>query len=106
MVDNATGFAAAVHSEDGIAHIHTLQWDGRGEDIANVLPPATSLWFTKRWHGTLAASQMLAKMAADTASLILLGCIELDDRDAAQLRMIRRVELLAIVRMPGMRIIG
>ena len=34
MVDNATGFAATVHSEDGIAHIHTLQWDGRGEDIA------------------------------------------------------------------------
>ena len=34
MVDNATGFAAAVHSEDGIAHIHTLQWDGRGEDVA------------------------------------------------------------------------
>jgi hypothetical protein len=28
MVDNATGFAATVHSEDGIAHIHTLQWDG------------------------------------------------------------------------------
>ena len=34
VVDNATGFAAAVHSEDGITHIHTLQWDGRGEDIA------------------------------------------------------------------------
>ena len=37
--------------------------------LPNVLPPATSLWFTKRWHGTPAASQMLAKMAADTASL-------------------------------------
>ena len=34
VVDDATGFAATVHSEDGIAHIHTLQWDGRGEDIA------------------------------------------------------------------------
>lgn len=34
VVDNTTGFAATVHSEDGIAHIHTLQWDRRGEDIA------------------------------------------------------------------------
>lgn len=34
VVDDATGFSATVHSEDGIAHINTLQWDGRGEDIA------------------------------------------------------------------------
>ena len=34
VVDDATGFAATVHGEDGIAHIHTLQWDGRGKDIA------------------------------------------------------------------------
>ena len=34
VVDNAACFAATVHSEDGIAHIHTLQWDGGGEDIA------------------------------------------------------------------------
>ena len=34
VVDDAACFAATVHGEDGIAHIHTLQWDGRGEDIA------------------------------------------------------------------------
>ena len=37
--------------------------------LPKVLPPATSLWFTKRWHGTLAASQMLAKMAADPVTI-------------------------------------
>ena len=34
VVDDATGFAATVHGEDGIAHIYALQWDRRGEDIA------------------------------------------------------------------------
>ena len=34
VVGNATGFAATVHSEDGITHIYALQWDRRGEDVA------------------------------------------------------------------------
>ena len=34
VVDDAACFAATVHGEDGIAHIYALQWDGRGEDIA------------------------------------------------------------------------
>ena len=33
VVDDAACFAATVHGEDGIAHIHTLQWDGGGEDM-------------------------------------------------------------------------
>ena len=34
VVDDAACFAATVHGEDGIAHIYALQWDGRGEDVA------------------------------------------------------------------------
>ena len=34
VVDNTTGFAATVHGENGITHVHALQWNGRGEDIA------------------------------------------------------------------------
>ena len=37
--------------------------------LPRVLPPATSLWFTKRWQGTPAFSQSDAKMAAEAASL-------------------------------------
>ena len=34
MIHHAAGFAATVHGEDGITHIYALQWNGRGEDIA------------------------------------------------------------------------
>ena len=34
VVDDASGLSTTVHGEDGIAHIHSLQWDGGGEDIA------------------------------------------------------------------------
>ena len=34
MIHHATGFAATVHGEDSITHIYALQWNGRGEDIA------------------------------------------------------------------------
>ena len=32
-------------------------------------PPATSLWFTKYWHGTPASAQIEAKTAAESASV-------------------------------------
>ena len=34
VVYDATSLSATVHGEDGVAHIHSLQWDGGGEDIA------------------------------------------------------------------------
>ena len=34
MVGNASCLAATVHGENGIAHIHTSQWKGRGKDVS------------------------------------------------------------------------
>ena len=34
VIHHAAGFTATVHGENGITHVHALQWDGRGEDIA------------------------------------------------------------------------
>ena len=34
VIHHAAGFTATVHGENGITHVHALQWNGRGEDIA------------------------------------------------------------------------
>lgn len=73
--------------------------------LPRVLPPATSLWLTKRWHGTPALAHIPAKTAAEAASEALLGCVELDDRSAAKHRMVGWVVLLWIVGMPCVSVV-
>ena len=107
MVDDAACFAATVHGEDGITHIHTLQWDGRGEDVAQ----GASACHIAMVHEALARNTgSLADVGEDGCRYgiagILLCRIKLDDRTTAQHRMIRWVKLLAVVRMPGMSVIG
>ena len=83
MVDDAACFAATVHGEDGIAHIHTLQWDGGGEDMFLYCQTLTTIYVSDEFvitnitkkdenlcirigDGTTAIKQLEAD-AADTA---------------------------------------
>ena len=34
MVGSAPGLSTTVHGQNGIAHVDTLEWDGRSQDVA------------------------------------------------------------------------
>ena len=99
--------AAAVHGKERIAHIDTLYGKRRGENVAQ----SATTSHIAMVHETLARYVCLLADTCedgcrDSIARILLCGIELDDRSASEHGMVRRVVLIAVVRMPGMGIIG
>lgn len=74
--------------------------------LPKVLPPATSLWFTERWHGTPAFSHNPAKTAAETASdAYFCAALNLITGPPAKHWVVRQVVLLRVVRVPSVSIV-
>ena len=106
VVGNTACLPTTVHGENGIAHIHASQWEGRGKDVAKSAAAShvAVVYKTLAWDICLTA--YLGKHCRRNGiARILLGGIELNDGTAAKNRMVRRVVFLTVVWMPSVGIV-
>ena len=107
MVGRAARLTAAVHRQDGIAHVDAAQRQRRRQDIAQGAATGHVGVVDEALAGHTGLSAYLGEDGGrDGVAGILLCGIELDDWTAAEHGMVRRVVLLAVVGMPGMGVVG
>ena len=107
MVGHASRLAAAVHGQDGVAHVNPSQGYRRGQNVAQCASACHLAVVDKALAGhTRLVAQLGKDCRCDGVAGILLGGIELDDRTTAQHGVVGGVVLLGIVGVEGVGIVG